>query len=88
MLKNLEILVMTTLDGTEITALEMTPGDFGEIGFPPITIGGVSVVGLGDLVTGAGSQSAPSQRIYQCVPGANLTSLRAGGVRHLTSTRR
>jgi hypothetical protein len=88
MLKNLEISVMTTLDGTEITALEIKPGDFGEIGLPPITIGGVSVVGRGDLVTGAGSQSMPSQRIYQCVPGANLTGLRAGGIRQLTSTRR
>jgi hypothetical protein len=88
MLKNLEISVMTTLDGTEITALEINAGDFGAIGFPPITIGGISVVGLGDLVTGAGSEGTPGRRIYQCVPGANLTSLRTEGVRQLTSSRR
>jgi hypothetical protein len=82
-----EISVIVTLDGTEITALEIKPGDFSEIGVPPITIGGVSVVGLGNLLTGGGSDGTPGRRIYQTIPGANLTGLQGGGIRRLISTR-
>jgi hypothetical protein len=87
MLQTSEISVIVTMDGTEITAQEIKAGDFSEIGVPPITIGGVLVVGLGNLLTGGGWEGTPGQRTYETIPGANLTGLQGGGIRRLVSTK-